>query len=87
MSFQLAQSIGWTTISTTALAVNINFGFTKISNDIDKSFGLEVSDLPLESYCAQIVSDITIISSNLPLTQEHYPEAFENKPSQELGTI
>lgn len=56
------------------------FGFAEIGNHIENPFGLEVNDLPLEIYCAQIASDISIISSKPPPDFEDYVLHPSNKP-------
>lgn len=80
LPFQLTHLMGWITIPTTTLAAYIILGFAAIGNEIENPFGLEVGDLPLEAYCAQIASDITIISSKPPPKPEEYLTALENRP-------
>lgn len=63
LPFQLVNLMGWTAIPVTTIAAYIILGIAAIGNEIENPFGPEVNDLPMELYCAQIASDITIITS------------------------
>lgn len=78
--FQLVHLMGWLTIPTTLVSAYIILGFAAIGNEIENPFGKEVSDLPLESYCAQIASDIAVISSKPPPKLDEFVQHPHNKP-------
>lgn len=63
LPIQLVRLMGWINVPVTIIAAYIILGFAAIGNEIENPFGVEVNDLPLELYCAQIASDIAIISS------------------------
>lgn len=79
-TIQLVTLMGWLTIPTTVVASYIILGFAAIGNEIENPFGVEVNDLPLEQYCAQIASDIAIISSRPPPKLSEYALHPDNKP-------
>lgn len=78
--FQMVNMMGWVAIPTTTVAAYIILGFAAIGHEIEKPFGNEVNDLPLEDYCAQIASDVTIISSKPAPKPDEYFLHPENKP-------
>ena len=80
LPFQLVSLMGWTAIPVTTVSAYIILGLAAIANEIEKPFGYEVNDLPMELYCTQIASDIAIITSKpFPQPREHYMHRH-NKP-------
>lgn len=77
---QLVKLMGWHTIIICLISSYIILGFAAIGNEIENPFGLEVNDLPLEVYCAQIASDIAVISSRPPAKLDEYALHPDNKP-------
>jgi putative membrane protein len=64
--------MGWLTVPVTIIAAYIILGFVAIGNEIENPFSYEVSDVALELYCAQIASDVAIISLRPPAQLHEY---------------
>ncbi|KAF2715555.1 membrane protein [Pleomassaria siparia CBS 279.74] len=80
LPFQLVQLMGWAAIPVTIFAAYIILGIAAIGHEIENPFGPEVNDLPMELYCAQIASDVTVIASKPPArARDHYMHT-DNKP-------
>ncbi|KAF2652932.1 UPF0187-domain-containing protein [Lophiostoma macrostomum CBS 122681] len=80
LPFQLVHLMGWIAVPVTTIAAYIIFGMHAIGNEIENPFGPEVNDLPMELYCAQIASDVTIISSRPAAKPHEYWRHPDNKP-------
>jgi len=63
LPFQLLQTLSWKTIPATIFASYIILGILFIGREIEDPFGQDVNDLPLESYCTQIATELDIIAS------------------------
>jgi putative membrane protein len=72
--------MNWLNVPVTIIAAYIILSFAAIGNEIENPFSYEVSDLPLELYCAQIAPDVTIISSPPPAELHEYVTHPGNKP-------
>lgn len=68
LPFQLVDSLHYVAIPATMAAAYIILGLLLIGREIENPFGQDVNDLPLESFCEQISSELDIIAS------------FEKKP-------
>jgi putative membrane protein len=79
LPIQLVGLMGWVNVPVTIIAAYIIIGYAAIGNEIENPFGPEVNDLPLELYCAQIASDIAIITSHPPPQTEDYAFRPDNK--------
>lgn len=80
LPFQLVNLMGWTAIPVTVVTAYIILGIAGIGNEIENPFGPEVNDLPMELYCAQIASEVTIIASRpKPKPNDNWKHP-ENKP-------
>ncbi|EAT90580.2 hypothetical protein SNOG_02368 [Parastagonospora nodorum SN15] len=86
LPLQLVKLMGWANIPVTMISAYIILGYAAIGNEIENPFGTEVNDLPLELYCAQIASDIAIISSRPPARIEDYAFHPDNKPLYPIST-
>ncbi|KAH4184796.1 hypothetical protein HBH96_158100 [Parastagonospora nodorum] len=86
LPLQLVKLMGWANIPVTMISAYIILGYAAIGNEIENPFGTEVNDLPLELYCAQIASDIAIISSRPPARIEDYALHLDNKPLYPIST-
>jgi putative membrane protein len=86
LPLQLFKLMGWANIRVTMISAYIILGYAAIGNEIENPFGTEVNDLPLELYCAQIASDIAIISSRPPTRIEDYAFHPDNKPLYPIST-
>ncbi|KAM5343970.1 hypothetical protein ACJ41O_012507 [Fusarium nematophilum] len=64
LPFQLTGPLGWVAIPATVAAAYIIFGLLFIGQEIENPFGHDVNDLPLETYCDQIATDMDIIASH-----------------------
>ncbi|KAF7556797.1 hypothetical protein G7Z17_g1126 [Cylindrodendrum hubeiense] len=63
LPFQLVGTLKWIAIPATIAAAYIIFGLLFIGQEIENPFGLDVNDLPLESYCDQIANDMDLIAA------------------------
>lgn len=75
LPFQLVGLTGWLAIPITTITSYVILALLYIGNEIENPFGPYVSDLPLELYCAQIASDVSLISS---ISQTKMSEQFKN---------
>ncbi|TQV94488.1 UPF0187 domain membrane protein [Cordyceps javanica] len=69
LPFQLVSLLHWVAIPATIAAAYIILGLLLIGREIENPFGQDVNDLPLESFCEQVASELDIIAS------------FEKKPT------
>lgn len=69
LPFQLVGLLHYVAIPATMAAAYIILGLLLIGREIENPFGQDVNDLPLESFCEQIASELDIIAS------------FEKKPT------
>lgn len=63
LPFQLWDALRWVTIPGSIFAAYIILGIAAIGREIENPFGMDVNDLPLEQYCAEIEMDIDIVMS------------------------
>ncbi|PSN74901.1 UPF0187-domain-containing protein [Corynespora cassiicola Philippines] len=80
LPFQLVDLMGWVSIPATTVAAYIILGIAAIGHEIENPFGPEVNDLPMELYCSQITSHITIIASRPGARFSEFALHPENKP-------
>ncbi|KAF1998434.1 hypothetical protein P154DRAFT_524127 [Amniculicola lignicola CBS 123094] len=80
LPFQLAGILGWSAIPVCGFSAYIILGIAAIGNEIENPFGSEVNDLPMELFCAEIASDITIIASRPTAKPRDYFKHPDNKP-------
>lgn len=80
MPFQLVHLMGWIAAPVTTFSAYIILGFHAIGNEIENPFGPEVNDLPMELYCANIASDIAIITSKPAFKPPDIVQHADNKP-------
>lgn len=83
---QLVKQLGWINVPVVLISAYIILGFAAIGNEIENPFGIEVNDLPLELYCAQIASDVAIIASKPPPGLDEYAFHPNNKPLYPLSS-
>jgi putative membrane protein len=63
LPFQLESKLKWVMIPASVIAAYIILGILLIGREIENPFGEDVNDLPMESYCLQIATDVDVISS------------------------
>lgn len=63
LPFQLIKLLDWVAIPATIAASYIILGLLLIGREIENPFGHDVNDLPLDSYCDQIATDLDIIAA------------------------
>lgn len=80
LPFQLIRKLGFITIPATMLAAYIILGLAMIGAEIENPFGHDVNDLPLESYCCEIQSDLDILVGLSQKEYEFFPAADTNRP-------
>jgi ion channel-forming bestrophin family protein len=79
MPFQLLDDLGWITIPATLAASAIILSILFIGREIENPFGNDVNDLPLDLFCAQIISDLEIISARPKPRRSDWIEHPDNK--------
>ncbi|EEA24464.1 hypothetical protein TMatcc_007566 [Talaromyces marneffei ATCC 18224] len=63
LPFQLVSLMDWIAIPGSIVAAYIILSFVAIGRELENPFGDDVNDLPLDSYCRQIASEIDIITA------------------------
>lgn len=63
LPFQLVSLMSWIAIPGSIVAAYIILSFVAIGRELENPFGDDVNDLPLDSYCRQIASEIDIITA------------------------
>ncbi|EXJ96334.1 hypothetical protein A1O1_01460 [Capronia coronata CBS 617.96] len=79
LPFQLYKSLGWVSIFGTVLAAYIILGLAAIGYEIENPFGNDVNDLPLDSFCRELASDIDALTSMPAPSAETFISTAENK--------
>jgi len=79
LPFQLVNSLMWVTIPGSVAAAYIILGILFIGREIENPFGQDVNDLPLESYCSQIASELDVIASKKKPANRDWIETLDNK--------
>ena len=79
LPFQLYTSLGWITIPATVFASYIILGIFFIGHEIENPFGNDVNDLPLDSFCQQILDDMETISSRTKISTQELVQNSRNK--------
>lgn len=85
LPFQLTNLTGWLCIPVTVTTAYIALSILYIGNEIENPFGPDVNDLPLESYCEQIVSDINVIAAISPVRMKAEIHSPHSKPLYPLS--
>src|SRR6266702_7384843 len=71
LPFQLWDSLRWVTIPGTIFAAYIILGIAAIGREIENPFGMDVNDLPLDTFCDELATDIDVITSSpAPIAKE-----------------
>ena len=78
LPFQLYPLLGWITIPGTIVAAYIILGLAVIGREIENPFGSDVNDLPLDTFCNEIASDIDLITAKPPPQVDDYVRHPEN---------
>ncbi|KAI9049780.1 hypothetical protein LZ554_005931 [Drepanopeziza brunnea f. sp. 'monogermtubi'] len=63
LPFQLYSTLGWITIPGTIAAAYIILGLAAIGFELENPFGNDVNDLPLDTYCMDLASDLNVLTS------------------------
>jgi putative membrane protein len=81
LPFQLYEQLSWITIPATIAASYIILGILFIGREIENPFGNDVNDLPLETYCEQIASEMDVIAAQAMELEDMMSqyESFENR--------
>ncbi|KAI0505740.1 Bestrophin, RFP-TM, chloride channel-domain-containing protein [Xylaria bambusicola] len=79
LPFQLYAALDWITIPATIFASYIILGIFFIGHEIENPFGNDVNDLPLDSFCQQIVDDMETISSRTKISTQQLVQNSRNK--------
>jgi putative membrane protein len=78
LPFQLINALDWVTIPASIAAAYIILGLLYIGREIENPFGQDVNDLPLESYCAQIATELDLIASKPKQKNRDWIETMDN---------
>ncbi|KAI1810357.1 Bestrophin, RFP-TM, chloride channel-domain-containing protein [Poronia punctata] len=79
LPFQLYAALGYITIPATVFASYIILAIFFIGHEIENPFGNDVNDLPLDSFCEQIVQDMETISSRPKISARQLIQSPKNK--------
>ncbi|KAI0191956.1 Bestrophin, RFP-TM, chloride channel-domain-containing protein [Xylaria flabelliformis] len=79
LPFQLYSQLGWITIPATVFASYIILGIFFIGHEIENPFGMDVNDLPLDSFCQQIMEDMETIASRTKVSTQELVQSSRNK--------
>ncbi|KAJ9602562.1 hypothetical protein H2200_013105 [Cladophialophora chaetospira] len=79
LPFQLYSKLKWMTIFGTLLAAYIILGLAAIGYEIENPFGDDVNDLPLDTFCRELASDIDVMTSIPIPTTKNFVSVAENK--------
>ncbi|KAI8952963.1 Bestrophin, RFP-TM, chloride channel-domain-containing protein [Xylaria longipes] len=79
LPFQLYSALGWITIPATIFASYIILAIFFIGHEIENPFGMDVNDLPLDSFCQQIMEDMETISSRTKISTQELVQSSRNK--------
>ena len=85
LPFQLWDSLHWITIPGTVIGAYIILGIAAIGREIEDPFGHDVNDLPLETFCRQIASEMDVITSKAPPRPEDFISSAKNRVLYSLG--
>ena len=79
LPFQLLDTLGWVTIPGTMIAAYIILGISTIGNELENPFGLDVNDLPLDSFCQELAAELNMITSTPPPVVNDFMVTDTNK--------
>lgn len=85
LPFQLWDDLRWITIPGCIFAAYIIIGLAAIGREIENPFGMDVNDLPLEQFCAELEADIDFLMSNPPPRPEEFFRDELNRPMWPLS--
>ncbi|KAF2730860.1 UPF0187-domain-containing protein [Polyplosphaeria fusca] len=80
LPFQLWKNLQWVTIPGCIFAAYIILGIAAIGREIENPFGMDVNDLPLDSFCEELESDINVITSQPPPQPNQFMKNALNMP-------
>ncbi|PIA97603.1 UPF0187 protein [Cercospora beticola] len=66
LPFQLANKLEWVAIPATIIAGYIILGLAQIGRELENPFGMDVNDLPLDSFCHELANDIDALTALPP---------------------
>lgn len=88
LPFQLVTTLGWIAIPATIYAGYIIIGLAQIGHELENPFGMDVNDLPLDSYCHELANDIdAMTASPAPLDNETWMRHADSKPLWPLSSL
>ena len=81
LPFQLVTTLDWVAIPATIIAGYIILGLAQIGRELENPFGMDVNDLPLDSFCHELANDIdALTASPAPLDNETWMRHAHSKP-------
>ncbi|KKA21868.1 UPF0187 domain membrane protein [Rasamsonia emersonii CBS 393.64] len=78
LPFQLIPSLKWLTIPGSVVAAYIILSLVAIGRDLENPFGVDVNDLPLDTYCRQLASELDIITASPPPKMSQFMNSSDN---------
>ncbi|KAL1968959.1 hypothetical protein VTN77DRAFT_793 [Rasamsonia byssochlamydoides] len=78
LPFQLIPSLKWLTIPGSVVAAYIILSLVAIGRDLENPFGDDVNDLPLDTYCRQLASELDIITATPAPKMDSFLNSSEN---------
>lgn len=87
LPFQLWDALRWITIPGTIVGAYIILGIAAIGREIENPFGYDANDLPLDKFCKQLESEISIIASKPRPKPEDFINSEENLVFSSLSSL
>lgn len=87
LPFQLWDALRWITIPGTIVGAYIILGIAAIGREIENPFGYDDNDLPLNTFCKQLESEISIIASKPRPNPEDFINSEENLVFSSLSSL
>lgn len=78
LPLQLYPSLGYLTIPMTVVAAYIILGLATIGGTLENPFGSDTNDLPLDSYCQELASELDMITSRPARSLSDFMKKDEN---------
>lgn len=87
LPFQLWHALNWITIPGTIVGAYIILGIAAIGREIENPFGHDANDLPLDHFCKQLESEISVITSKPRPRPEDFINTEENLVLYSLSSL
>jgi putative membrane protein len=81
LPFQLVATLDWVAIPASIIAGYIILGLAQIGSELENPFGMDVNDLPLDSFCHELANDIDALTAEpAPVDPASWMQHPQSKP-------